>query len=758
MAGKRDGRGGGESPLLRRRRVQTWLFSLALAVLVLGTVAGVVLAWARAVEAVEEEAQQAAASGAALLEIDLREVAAGLSGASAIIGAGGELDVDVFLAYARDPLAGSEAREISLIDIVEPAERAAFEARVGAPIVMVEDGGRVSPAPEAMLHAPVVAVEPDLPGRGFVGFDIRTDPARLAVLEAAEQSRSAAVGAVVDLAGDGSTVILVIRPLIDASGDLRGFIATGVPAARVQETIETPAGRDAPVALFLGDVRVSGDEMVGAGDVAAAPVDLPQGDWRVVVGRADGPELALAWLVGAGGGVAILTMVVLIFVTERHQRRLARANADLRANEVRSRAVQDVAGRLARALGGSDVAAALIDHLPAAVGARSAVVATVHRSGRLEVVDRDAGSDATPSGTGSPPEPRFLPVPAVGSVLEGVLATREAAWLSSPLGWRGDEAAAALAGEGNALAVLPLLANDVSGVLAVSYPHSTSSRRTSRPCCRPSACSPPGPSPAAGSYDAEHQAAVAFQRAALPDALPEVHGASVAARYRPATHGATVGGDWYDVLALDADRVLLVVGDVVGHGMVAAAAMGRLRTAFQTIVPFSADPGSMLQAIGQQVAVIPDAFCTTVVAAVLDLGTGESAVVARRAPPAPRRRRRRAGPARRAVPAAARDLGRRARTGAPARARARRRGGALHRRPRGAAHRIARPGVPSARLGRGAADGPRTRRAHRRPGGGAGPARGPDRRPGRARRALRRALRRLLSRSAGPAGSPTGRC
>jgi serine phosphatase RsbU (regulator of sigma subunit) len=72
------------------------------------------------------------------------------------------------------------------------------------------------------------------------------------------------------------------------------------------------------------------------------------------------------------------------------------------------------------------------------------------------------------------------------------------------------------------------------------------------------------------------------------------------------------------VLPLEDGRVLLVVGDVVGHGMVAAAAMGRLRTAFRTVVPYSADPGAMLQGISQQIDSIPDAFCTTVVSVVVD--------------------------------------------------------------------------------------------------------------------------------------------
>lgn len=618
MAGKGGERSGGAPPRLRRR-AQTWLFAIALGVLMVGTAAGVVLARARAVDQVQDEARQAAESGAALLEVDVREVAAGLGGAAAVIAPDGSLDRDVFRAYASDPLAGSAERELALIDIVPGAERPAYEARAGAPMTAVGERGRLSPAPAEAVHHPVLSVEPDLPGRAFVGWDIGSDPERRAVIEAAERTRAAAVGPVTDRTGDGSTLLLVARPLVDASDQIRGYLATAIPVARLQDTIATPGG-GAPVVLAEGDRIITGDELAERGTVASARVDLPTGDWRVLVGRASGPDLALAWLVGAGGGIAILTMAALVFVTERHQRRLARANALLSANEVRSLAVQVVAGRLARALGGGDVAAALVDHLPAAVGARSAVVATLHRSGRLQVIEHKAGDDE-----GDAREPRLLPIPEVGSVVEGVLARREPAWLSSPLGWRGDEAAGSLAGDGNALAVLPLLAEDVSGVLAVSYPRLHIFGEDEQALLQTVGVLAAQALARGRRYDAEHETAVAFQRAALPDALPDVDGAAIAARYRPATHGATVGGDWYDVLVLDEHRILLVVGDVVGHGMVAAAAMGRLRTAFQTIVPFSADPGSMLRAVSQQVASIPDAFCTTVVCAVLDLRTGDVA-------------------------------------------------------------------------------------------------------------------------------------
>jgi serine phosphatase RsbU (regulator of sigma subunit) len=55
----------------------------------------------------------------------------------------------------------------------------------------------------------------------------------------------------------------------------------------------------------------------------------------------------------------------------------------------------------------------------------------------------------------------------------------------------------------------------------------------------------------------------------------------MAARYQPSTAGLSVGGDWYDVIDLDGDRVALVVGDVEGHDLEAAAVMGQLRTAIR---------------------------------------------------------------------------------------------------------------------------------------------------------------------------------
>ncbi|MFD5271622.1 SpoIIE family protein phosphatase [Streptomyces sp. NPDC058335] len=93
-------------------------------------------------------------------------------------------------------------------------------------------------------------------------------------------------------------------------------------------------------------------------------------------------------------------------------------------------------------------------------------------------------------------------------------------------------------------------------------------------------------------YTREHTTAVTLQRSLLPGALPELSALEVGHRYLPAQAG--VGGDWYDVIPLPGARVALVVGDVVGHGLHAAATMGRLRTAVHNFAALDLPPDELL--------------------------------------------------------------------------------------------------------------------------------------------------------------------
>ncbi|MGW3954839.1 SpoIIE family protein phosphatase [Streptomyces sp. NPDC004752] len=101
-------------------------------------------------------------------------------------------------------------------------------------------------------------------------------------------------------------------------------------------------------------------------------------------------------------------------------------------------------------------------------------------------------------------------------------------------------------------------------------------------------------------FTREHAMAVMLQRSLLPRGLPEQDALDVAWRYLPAQAG--VGGDWFDVFPLPGARVALVVGDVVGHGLHAAATMGRLRTAVRNLSALDLPPDELLGFLDELVA------------------------------------------------------------------------------------------------------------------------------------------------------------
>ncbi|MGK4585753.1 SpoIIE family protein phosphatase [Kitasatospora sp. HPMI-4] len=101
-------------------------------------------------------------------------------------------------------------------------------------------------------------------------------------------------------------------------------------------------------------------------------------------------------------------------------------------------------------------------------------------------------------------------------------------------------------------------------------------------------------------YTREHTLATTLQRHLLPRTLPPHPTLDIAHRYLPAPTGAS--GDWYDVIPLPGTRTALVIGDVVGHGLHAAATMGRLRTAVQNFSTLDLPPGELLAHLDQLVS------------------------------------------------------------------------------------------------------------------------------------------------------------
>lgn len=120
----------------------------------------------------------------------------------------------------------------------------------------------------------------------------------------------------------------------------------------------------------------------------------------------------------------------------------------------------------------------------------------------------------------------------------------------------------------------------------------------------------------------QREAAVTLQRSLLPQELEQPDDLRVAATYQPGGTEAAVGGDWYDVITLGAGRTALVIGDVMGRGVRAAAVMGQLRTAVRAYARLDLPPHEVLQLLDGLAAEIDPSQIATCVYAVHDPNEG----------------------------------------------------------------------------------------------------------------------------------------
>ncbi|GHE25119.1 PAS domain S-box protein [Streptomyces vinaceus] len=134
-------------------------------------------------------------------------------------------------------------------------------------------------------------------------------------------------------------------------------------------------------------------------------------------------------------------------------------------------------------------------------------------------------------------------------------------------------------------------------------------------------------------YTNQRRAALTLQRSLSNSALPRVSGLELTGRYLPASDH-DVGGDWFDVIQLPGGRTGLVIGDVMGHGIHAAAVMGQLRTAVRTLARQDVSPTRLLRSLDEAVADLGEDEMATCVYAVHDPATG-GCVIARAGHPPP---------------------------------------------------------------------------------------------------------------------------
>ncbi|GGS61892.1 SpoIIE family protein phosphatase [Streptomyces cinerochromogenes] len=138
----------------------------------------------------------------------------------------------------------------------------------------------------------------------------------------------------------------------------------------------------------------------------------------------------------------------------------------------------------------------------------------------------------------------------------------------------------------------------------------------------------------ARGYQAQRHAALTLQRSLLPEPPSHVPGLEVACRYQPAGATSEIGGDWYDAVPLRDDKTALVVGDVMGSGITAAATMGQLRSAARAFAELALPPAEALRHLDHLTEGIEQTI-TTCIYCVYDPGRGECEIcLAGHLPPA----------------------------------------------------------------------------------------------------------------------------
>ncbi|WP_247196122.1 SpoIIE family protein phosphatase [Streptomyces sp. GESEQ-35] len=308
------------------------------------------------------------------------------------------------------------------------------------------------------------------------------------------------------------------------------------------------------------------------------------------------------------------------FFTDIHEKRMhdTEREAAARAQADRAARIGELTAALAKAISSRDVVDAVASHVLPPFGAaglmmeviedeRTRVVGSVGYSqefidlvDHLPVTGRSAVTDALFSRT-----PQFFTSPQEYAARYPMLAGQPAA------------------GGKAAWAFLPLIASDhPAGVCVISFDQPRRFTGEERTLLVAISGLVAHALERARLFDAEHVRAQELQRGLLPRTLPPLPACTSAARYLPARQGMDVGGDWYDIIPLSGDRVALVIGDVMGHGLPEAATMGRLRTAVHTLADLELPPDEILAHLNDVVSELGDDSYATCLYGVYDPTTG----------------------------------------------------------------------------------------------------------------------------------------
>ena len=299
----------------------------------------------------------------------------------------------------------------------------------------------------------------------------------------------------------------------------------------------------------------------------------------------------------------------------------------------RAARLQEVTARLSRAITTEDAARAILRAATASVGAEAAAIALSENEGRSIRV----AAGQISRGTLRLRPPFDLPVTDHGALVH-VYRSGRAQWVESEEAWSGrfGQDLEALRVLGTCMYAVPIVSRgEPIGALAVFFREGSAEPSSEDTELIRSFAQQAGVAlERARMYEVEHEAAVTLQRNLMPEELAHESSIDVVGRYLPATRGVHVGGDWYDLVDRPDGTVALAVGDIAGHGLPAAAAMGQVRSAWRALALSSGDPAGILGSLDRFAAGVDGAFFSTILTMLLDPSTNELRYASAGHPPA----------------------------------------------------------------------------------------------------------------------------
>jgi len=531
---------------------------------------GVTIAVVTERQRAQQRDQEAVTIAAAAMSDQLARGTTALAGVNGLA-ADGVVTDDEFQRFASSVAAGSALTSMGREVLVPGADRAAFERAAGYPIIEPDGRGGFTPAGPRDRYVPVVDVEPATDAnRATLGYDILSDPARARAADEAARIRSLVLSDPVRLAASGRTGFFAIQPVFAPGAGLIGYVSTAVQAqdfvaAALQRL---PAGT--AVGLTDGTSVLAGPVTGGA----TASVNAGGRTWTVRADDPRGPDAALPVVIGTATFLLTGLLGLLAWRGRRFERARAELAGRLAEDAARTERLATVARRLSAAEYLDDVVAIIERDVPGVVGADIADIGLVLDGDNLSMLRAD---------TGLPPDlvdryrqvPLKLHLPTTEAVRTGglVLVDDLAAYQRDEPSLLEDVRASGV----HSAAAVPLLdaTGRSIGVLGLAWLASTTldSRATmiriiGELCAKTLE--------RARAADRRHAFILALQKHLLPEP-PSLPGLRVLARYQPAGVAVGMGGDWYQFLPQPDGSLVVVIGDVVGHGVEAIAVMAQLQ-------------------------------------------------------------------------------------------------------------------------------------------------------------------------------------